>query len=77
MSLRDEGPHWCRRHVEGGAQRVGAAANVADVPQVDQLLHGAETYVSGDAGYTGAAKRPEYAEQDFIWSIASWPSSYK
>ena len=45
MSLRDEGSHWCRRHVEGGAQRVGAAANVADVPQVDQLLHGAETYV--------------------------------
>jgi len=26
---------------------VGTAANVADVTQVDQLLHGAETYVSG------------------------------
>ena len=32
---------------------VGTAANVADVTQVDQLLHGEETYVSGDAGYTG------------------------
>lgn len=32
---------------------VGTAANVADVAPVDQLLHGGETYVSGDAGYTG------------------------
>ncbi len=29
---------------------VGTAANVADVTQVDQLLHGEETYVYGDAG---------------------------
>ena len=29
---------------------VGTPANVADVTQVDQLLHGEETYVSGDAG---------------------------
>ena len=29
---------------------VGTAANVADATQVDQLLHGDETYVSGDAG---------------------------
>nr|AAF80261.1 putative transposase [Pseudomonas sp. JR1]AAK83005.1 putative transposase [Pseudomonas sp. JR1] len=56
---------------------VGTAANVADVTQVDQLLHGAETYVSGDAGYTGTAKRPEHAERDVIWSIAARPSSYK
>jgi IS5 family transposase len=56
---------------------VGTAANVADVTQVDQLLHGAETYVSGDAGYTGAAKRPEHAERDVVWSIAARPSSYK
>ena len=34
---------------------VGTAANVANVNQVDKLLHGAETYVSGDSGYTGAA----------------------
>ncbi|WP_258042148.1 transposase, partial [Pseudomonas syringae] len=43
----------------------------------NQLLHGDETYVSGDAGYTGAAKRPEHAERDVIWSIAARPSSYK
>ena len=34
---------------------VGTAANVADVTQVDQLLHGEGTYCSGDAGYTGVA----------------------
>ncbi|ANF89316.1 Transposase (plasmid) [Pseudomonas antarctica] len=56
---------------------VGTAANVADVTQVDKLLHGAETYVSGDAGYTGAAKHPEHAERDVIWSIAARPSSYQ
>ncbi len=50
---------------------------MADVTQVGQLLHGDETYVSGDAGYTGAAKRPEHAERDVIWSIAARPSSYK
>ncbi|CAM4022218.1 Transposase DDE domain protein [compost metagenome] len=37
---------------------VGTAANVADITQVDQLLHGEETYVCGDAGYTGVDKRP-------------------
>lgn len=50
---------------------------MADVTQVEQLLHGAETYVSGDAGYTGVAKRAEHAERDVIWSIAARPSSYK
>ena len=56
---------------------VGTTANVADVTQVDQLLHGAETYVSGDAGFTGVAKRAQHAERDVIWSIAARPSSYK
>jgi IS5 family transposase len=32
---------------------VGTAANVADVTQTDQLLHGQEGHVCGDAGYTG------------------------
>ena len=39
---------------------VGTAANVADVAQVDQLLHGEETYVIGDAGHTGVDKRAEH-----------------
>ncbi len=39
---------------------VGTAANVSDVTQVDQLLHGEDTYVSGDAVYTGVDKRHEH-----------------
>lgn len=34
---------------------VGTAASVANVNQVDKLLHGAEAYVSGESGYIGAA----------------------
>src|SRR3546814_12905512 len=39
---------------------VGTAANVADVTQVDKLLHGEENMVGADAGYTGVEKRPEH-----------------
>ncbi len=56
---------------------VGTAANVADVTQVDQLLHGEETYVIGDAGYTGVDKRAEHQNRQMIWSIAARPSCYK
>src|SRR3546814_15302954 len=38
---------------------VGTAANVADVTQVDGLLHGEEELVLGDAGYQGVGKRGE------------------
>ncbi|WP_336512770.1 transposase, partial [Stutzerimonas kunmingensis] len=31
---------------------VGTAANVADITQVDKLLHGDENVVCADAGYT-------------------------
>jgi len=50
---------------------------VADVTQVDQLLHGQESYVLGDASCTGAAKRPEHAGRDVIWSFAVRPSTYQ
>jgi len=33
---------------------------VADVTQVDKLLHGDENVVCADAGYTGVEKRPEH-----------------
>ena len=36
---------------------VSTAANVADVTEVANLLHGKEQHVFGDAGYTGAEKR--------------------
>lgn len=36
---------------------VVTAGNVADITQVDKLLHGAENVVCADAGYTGVEKR--------------------
>jgi IS5 family transposase len=54
---------------------VGTAANVADVTQVDQLLHGEETHVCGDAGYTGVEKRPEHEGRKMIRSISARPSN--
>lgn len=56
---------------------VGTVANVADVTQVHQLLHGEETYVFGGAGYTNVDKSPQHQDRKMIWSIAARPSSYK
>src|ERR1035441_6112700 len=51
---------------------VVTAANVADVTQTAELLHGAETQVHADAGYTGAEKRAEIValERKLDWQIA-------
>ena len=56
---------------------VGTAANVADVTQVDKLLHGEENMVGGDAGFTGVEKRPEHEGREVIWQIAARRSTYK
>src|SRR5690348_16155062 len=45
----------------------GTAANEADVTQTAALLHGQEQDVFGDAGYTGADKRPELADREVSW----------
>lgn len=52
---------------------VVTAANVADVTQMAELLHGAETQVHADAGYTGVEKRPEIVAlaRKIDWQIAS------
>ena len=51
---------------------VVTAANVADITQTAELLHGAETQVHADAGYTGVAKRPEIValKRKLDWQIA-------
>ena len=49
---------------------TGTAANKADIAQTAALLHGEEEDVFGDAGYTGADKRPELADCDVSWNIA-------
>ena len=50
----------------------GTAANVNDVVEASGLLHGAETDAFGDAGYQGAAKRPD-AHADVKWHVAMRP----
>jgi transposase, IS5 family len=49
---------------------VGTAANEADINQTATLLHGRESDVLADAGYTGADKRPELEDRDVAWNIA-------
>ncbi len=56
---------------------VVTAANVADITQVDKLLHGEENVVCVDAGYTGVDKRPEHGGRPVIWQIAARRSIYK
>ena len=56
---------------------VGTAANVADITQVDKLLHGDENVVCTDAGYTGVEKRPEHEGRKVIWQVAARRSTYK
>lgn len=56
---------------------VGTAANMADVTQVDKLLHGEESTVSADAGYTGVEKRIEHVGRKVIWQIAARRGCYK
>ena len=53
---------------------VGTAANVADVTQAANLLHGQEEMVLGDAGYQGVSKREEHKDRQVQWHIALRPS---
>ena len=52
---------------------VVTAANVADITKTSELLHGEETQVHADAGYTGVEKRPEIValERTIDWQIAA------
>ena len=50
---------------------IGTAANVNDVTQGHDLLHGDEEIVFADAGYQGAMKRPEAS--GVPWHVAMRP----
>jgi IS5 family transposase len=52
---------------------IGTAANVNDVTQATQLLHGQEKDVFADAGYQGVDKREEAQGLDVDWHIAMRP----
>jgi len=56
---------------------VVTTANVADVTQIDHLLHGEENVVCADAGYTGVEKRPKHEGRPVIWQIAAQRSTFK
>jgi IS5 family transposase len=58
---------------------VVTAANVADVTQTSELLHGQEKQVHADAGYTGVEKRAEIValERKIDWQIAGKRSAIK
>ena len=58
---------------------VLTAANVADVTKTAELLHGEETQVRADAGYTGVEKRPEIValQRKIDWQIAGKRSVIK
>jgi transposase, IS5 family len=49
---------------------VGTAANVSDISQAANLLHGEESSVHADAGYIGLEKREEMRDRDLIFDIA-------
>ena len=51
------------------------AANVHDLTAADQLLHGEEQRVWGDAGYTGIHKRDAFKDRDVDWRIALRPGT--
>ena len=49
---------------------TGTAANVADITETERLLHGEESDVFADAGYTGVAKRDELKDTNVTWHVA-------
>lgn len=53
---------------------MGTAANVNDVTETRALLHGEETAVFADSGYTGVAKREENQDTVVDWYVAAKPS---
>ena len=53
---------------------ISTAANIADISQTADLLHGSETQVHADAGYVGVQKREEVQKEDpagrIDWQVA-------
>lgn len=56
---------------------IGTAANVHDITQAVDLLHGEETAVWADAGYRGIEKRAEAQDLPVTWKVAMMPGKRK
>lgn len=52
-------------------------ANQHDIVSADQLSHGEEGQVWGDAGYLGIEKRPEHESREVDWHITVRPGKRK
>ena len=86
MHQTKKGQQWyfgMKAHIGVDAQSglvhtlLGTAANVSDVTQAQNLLHGDETQAFGDAGYQGVEKREENLECPVTWLIALRPGKRK
>ena len=86
MHQTKKGQQWyfgMKAHIGVDAQSglvhtvIGTAANVSDVTQAQNLLHGDETEAFGDAGYQGVEKRDENLECPVTWHIALRPGKRK
>lgn len=53
------------------------AANVHNITETENLLHGEETFISADSGYRGAQKREELKDIKADWLIAEMPSKVR
>src|SRR6478609_2929371 len=63
-------PSLNHRHGHSASSSVSTARASQTASQTAALLHGEEEDVFGDAGYTGADKRPEFEDRDVSWNIA-------
>jgi IS5 family transposase len=52
---------------------TGTAANVHDITEAENLLHGDEERVRADAGYRGIEKRPEHQDRETDWQVSMMP----
>ncbi len=82
MHQTKKGNQWhfgMKAHIGADAQSglvhsvTGTAANVADIAQTHELLHGKEKHVYADAGYLGVEKREEVIAKakDVQWYVAA------
>jgi len=55
---------------------IGTAANVSDISQTHDLLHGEEKVVHADAGYIGVEKRPEIIAPHVRVSSSEIPTDF-
>jgi IS5 family transposase len=62
-------PYRCRCRTGLTHSLSAAAANVHDITETENLLHGEETFISAGSGYRGAQKREELKDIEADWLI--------